>query len=190
MTSDRPTNPAPSPGRTGHPGLERELASLCQRINYERVPPGPGAGKYPRYFKLESMRMLLEELGNPHHNVRIVHVAGTKGKGSVCQMIAAGLIHSGARTGRYSSPHIRFFNERIEVNGSQIPDADLADALRTVRLATERLQQQNPIGNSFFEVITATALWYFARQSVEFVVLEVGLAVAWIRPTFVFPSCV
>lgn len=157
---------------SGPANLAGELENLYGRINYER------SQAWPRHFKLDSMRRLLAALGNPHQRYRIVHVAGTKGKGSVCRMIAGALSRSGLRTGRYSSPHIEHISERIEMDGQQIGDRDLADVLGEVRRAAEPLDGDHdsdlpPI--SFFEAITATALLWFARQQVDFVVLEVGL---------------
>lgn len=151
--------------------LSYEQDRLYERINYERsIPPARNRG-----FKLEMMRRLLHELGNPQDQYRIVHVAGTKGKGSVCRLVAAGLAESGLATGRYSSPHIDSLNERIEMNGQLISDEDLADVLHDVRLACESITARGGGSNSFFEVITAAGLLHFARQGAAYVVLEVGL---------------
>ncbi|MGI9517751.1 MAG: bifunctional folylpolyglutamate synthase/dihydrofolate synthase [Pirellulaceae bacterium] len=155
--------------------LQGELDFLFGRINYERTVDV----SYPRHFKLESMRRLLSELGDPQEAYEIVHVAGTKGKGSVCRMIGGALVHAGVRTGVYSSPHIETIRERINVDGSPIPASDLARLLGELRTTVLRLDVEAECRgwrkNSFFEIITAAALLYFRQQNVEQVVLEVGL---------------
>ena len=155
--------------------LATQLDFLFGRLNFERITNV----NYPRHFKLESMRRLLQELGDPQTNFSIIHVAGTKGKGSVSRMIANALSDSGIATGVYSSPHIESICERVTVNGKVISQADLASALKTTRQAVERLDaladQNGDRKNSFFEIITATSLLHFQRQKVEKVVLEVGL---------------
>ncbi len=124
MPRNPPATASETPGFPTNSSLDRELELLYRRIDYERFRQH----EHPRYFKLNAMRSLLRELGNPQSRYRIVHVAGTKGKGSVCQMIAGSLVQSGIRTGRYSSPHILHLNERIEVDGLAIPDDHLAGA--------------------------------------------------------------
>ncbi len=151
--------------------LQFELDRLFERINYERTTI-PLNGEE---FKLDFMRSLLDKLGNPQNRYRIVHVAGTKGKGTVCQMIAAGVCESGRKTGRYSSPHIERINERIEFNGQLISDDELAGLLLEVRQVAEQLTSRTGKTHSFFEIVTAAALLHFAKCKAEFVVLEVGL---------------
>jgi dihydrofolate synthase/folylpolyglutamate synthase len=165
------TDPAPA---CDHPQLQAELDFLLGRINYERR-----AGHYPRHFKLESMRNLLAELGNPQSDYSIIHVAGTKGKGSVCRMIAGALNAAGILTGVYSSPHIESIRERISLGGQLISESQLAEVLNITRRAVLRLDGQAERDglrkNSFFEIITAAAFLHFRRQRARQVVLEVGL---------------
>ena len=166
------TNPAHS---TRNPRLQAELDFLYGRINYEQTT----RVTYPRHYKLESMRQLLKELGNPQNQYAIIHVAGTKGKGSVCKMISGALNAAGILTGVYSSPHIESIRERITLGGRQITEDQLAESLERTRLAVQVLDEKaNGEGcrkNSFFEMITATALLYFQNRNAKKVVLEVGL---------------
>ncbi len=157
------------------PDLAAELEFLFGRINYEQKSDV----RYPKHFRLDSMRRLLTRIGNPQDCYQIVHVAGTKGKGSVCRMIASGLHEAGVAVGVYSSPHLQSINERIVVRDKQIGDDELARALCRVRLAVQQQDRQaqrlRHRRSSFFEMITAAALWHFADAAVQYVVLEVGL---------------
>ena len=108
-------------------------------------------------------------LGNPHHAYRSIHVAGTNGKGSVANLIAATLQSSGYKVGLFTSPHLVDFRERIRVNGKMIPK-------RTVSRFVERWQASGlDCQPSFFELTTALAFEYFKKQQVDFAVIEVGL---------------
>lgn len=127
-------------------------------------------------FGLETERALLERLGHPEQGLRIVHVAGTNGKGSVCSMLEAVLRCSGLKTGLYTSPHLIRFNERIRINGRCISDETLADLIPQVdeqaRGATARPGGQEV---TFFEFTTALAFECFKREHVDIVVLETGM---------------
>ena len=107
-------------------------AWLDTRVDYERTPP---QGSPATAFGLQRMRKLLAAVGNPHVGLPVVHVAGTKGKGSTVAMLAAILDEAGQRTGRYMSPHIHALEERICVGGRPISAADLVAASRIVRPA-------------------------------------------------------
>lgn len=120
---------------------------------------------------LERTRELLERLGNPQDGLRFVHVAGTNGKGSVCAYLERTLRAAGFRTGLFTSPYIKAFEERIRVNGANIPADDLLAATLTVREAAEAMADHP----TEFELMTAVALVHFARQQCQIVVLEVGL---------------
>ena len=110
-------------------------------------------------------------MGNPQHKVRFVHVAGTNGKGSCAAMLASVLKEAGYRTGLYISPHLRCYNERMQVDGVDISDDDLIRAAQRVKEVCEQLGG-TPI---VFEVLTLMALWYFAERRCDCVVLEVGI---------------
>lgn len=148
---------------------------LATRIDFERTPPRAA----PAAFGLARMRRLLAEVGNPHHGLAVVHVAGTKGKGSTVAMLAAILEETGLRTGRYMSPHVNGVEERICVNGLPISSADLTAACGIVQPAVgaidARAARRGVAGPTWFEIVTALALVHFARAQVEIAVLETGL---------------
>lgn len=137
-----------------------------QAVDYIESPALP-RGRYG----LERLKQALELLGNPQHKVRFVHVAGTNGKGSCAAMLASVLKEAGYRTGLYISPHLRHYNERMQVDGVDISDDDLIRAAQRVKEVCEQLGG-TPI---VFEVLTLMALWYFAERRCDFVVLEVGI---------------
>lgn len=149
-------------------------AWLDTRIDYERSPPRVKAA-----FSLHGMRRLLAAIGNPHRGMPVVHVAGTKGKGSTVAMLAAILEEAGYRTGRYMSPHVHSLEERICVDGRPISATDLAAAARIVRPAVEALDAVagHRVARSvtWFEIVTALAFVHFARAGVDIAVLETGL---------------
>lgn len=151
--------------------LDEELGALFRRIDYEKAPPQTNANPQ----KLEGMRHLIRALALQSPRYQIVHVAGTKGKGTVGRQIALALQHAGKRVGRYSSPHIETLNERIEINGNPIGNAALANALRDVRIASQIEEAAGEAPHSFFEIVTAAALLHFHVVDCDFVVLEVGL---------------
>lgn len=149
---------------------------LFGRINYERQPLPP----YPaRALKLDRMRQLLTRLGNPDAGMKIVHVAGTKGKGSTSAMIAAVLTATGYRTGLYTSPHLERMEERIAIDGAPCSEAELVALVDRLRPHVEALDEQaaaaSDLGPTYFEVATAMALAHFADRKADVVVLETGL---------------
>ena len=157
---------------------EAALRFLVDRINYERMQSMPCAEEA---FKLDRMRELLRRLGNPQNGLPIVHVAGTKGKGSTAAMIAAALSAAGYRTGLFTSPHLDRVEERIAVDGRPCSGDELAELVEQVRPAVEALDRAAAEGDppehgpTYFEIVTALALRHFARRRVDAAVLEVGL---------------
>ncbi|MEA5463942.1 bifunctional folylpolyglutamate synthase/dihydrofolate synthase [Leptothoe sp. PORK10 BA2] len=138
-----------------------------------------GYGRFGVNLGLERIQRLLARLGNPQEQVPIVHVAGTNGKGSVCAYLASVLSVAGYRVGRYTSPHLLNWNERICINQTPITDADLWQHLKAVAAATET-EQTSPHADgdptpTQFEVFTAAAWSYFAAQAVDIAIVEVGL---------------
>lgn len=124
----------------------------------------------PETFDLARVEKLLVSLNNPHQRFKSIHIAGTKGKGSVAAMSESILRAAGYRTGLYTSPHLHTFRERIQVNGRLIPQ-------ETVASLTEQLQPlvSQVEGLTTFEIITALGFLYFVERRVEFAVLEVGM---------------
>lgn len=118
---------------------------------------------------LERIRAFLARLGHPEEAYPVALVGGTNGKGTTARALAAILEEAGFRVGLYTSPHLVDFRERIQVQGRPIPEEKLLALLAELRPHAERLEA------SFFEVATALALLHFAREGVEFAVLEVGL---------------
>jgi dihydrofolate synthase / folylpolyglutamate synthase len=151
------------------------LGYLYGRLNYEWLGMPRSSGQ----LRLGRMRRLLRRMGDPHLGLRIIHVAGTKGKGSTSVMIAAALAASGVRTGLYCSPHLHRLEERFTVDGKPASPSELIELVDGAREAVERLEREdNPSGHrgpTFFEITTAMGLLHFARRQVGAVVLEVGL---------------
>ncbi|MBR5809162.1 MAG: bifunctional folylpolyglutamate synthase/dihydrofolate synthase [Clostridia bacterium] len=128
----------------------------------------------PKFSKIlgnDDLKKLLAKLGNPQGKLQFIHVAGTNGKGSVSAMLASILRASGKKCGLYTSPFIEVFNERIQVDGENIKDNDLA------RIATRVKKEIDALGVeiSVFAQITAMAFLYFAEQNCDIIVLETGL---------------
>jgi dihydrofolate synthase/folylpolyglutamate synthase len=142
-------------------------------IDYERI-----AAPYdPFGWKLERVERLLESIGNPHHDLKVIHVAGTKGKGSTSAMIASVLREAGFKVGLYISPHLVTFRERIIINDEMISKDQVCEMVERIKPNVEELRkQEDTIGNiSFFDIYTALALLFFKQEQVDFTVLEVGM---------------
>ena len=146
---------------------------LYGRINYERID----ARAYSTSdFKLDRMRLLLSLLGNPQERIPAVHVAGTKGKGSTCTMIAAVLAAADRRVGLYISPHISAFEERMTVNSVRPTPTELVGLVsRLLPAVSEMDSLPGQMQPTYFELATALAWLYFADRQADVVVLETGL---------------
>ena len=124
---------------------------------------------------LERMTNLLELLGNPQDELKVIHVAGTNGKGSTCRYMYSILQQAGYKTGLYTSPFLEKFNERIEFNGEMISDEDLSVYTDRVLAEVKNMTDKGLESPTEFEVVTAIAFLYFKEKACDYVILEVGL---------------
>lgn len=120
---------------------------------------------------LERINVLLEKLGNPQIKLKVVHVAGTNGKGSFCAMLESILRNSGYKTGMFTSPYIEFFNERMQINGDMISNEELAQITDYVKPIAEGMTDPP----TEFELITAIAIEYFVKNKCDIVIMEAGM---------------
>ena len=120
---------------------------------------------------LDNIKKICSSINNPEKNYKVIHIAGTNGKGSTASMIESSLIEAGYRVGKYTSPHIMKFNERITLNGDMISDQEVCHYFTIVK---EKLSEEN-IRATFFEVTTAMMFLYFSDKNCDYVVLETGL---------------
>jgi dihydrofolate synthase / folylpolyglutamate synthase len=155
--------------------LAEAYAALDARVNVETSRQhATDVGELRKAFELDRMRGLMEQLGQPQESVALIHVAGSKGKGSVCQMTAAMLQGCGCATGLYTSPHMLELRERVQVNGAWIDAGEFCDVLARVLRAADGLPASFG-ACTHFEVVTALALLHFAEQAVDFAVIETGM---------------
>ena len=131
--------------------------------------------KYGSVLGLDTIRALLEELGNPQDSVKFIHIAGTNGKGSVLAMVSTVLGEAGFRTGRYSSPVVISYLEKIQADGVWITEEEFAELTEEVQKAIARMETNGGGHPTVFEIETAIAFLYFQRKHCEYVVLETGL---------------
>jgi dihydrofolate synthase/folylpolyglutamate synthase len=127
-----------------------------------------GLGRFGMKPGLARIHTLLNALSNPQDNLRVIHVAGTNGKGSTAAFLSSILAAAGHRVGLFTSPHLMAFPERIRINGREIPEQDV------VTLA-ERVLSVSPPGTTFFEIVTAMSFLYFAELGVGPAIMEVGM---------------
>jgi dihydrofolate synthase/folylpolyglutamate synthase len=152
---------------------EQALAYWFSHVNYEQRAPAPAD------LKLDRMRALLARLGDPHRRLRVLHVAGSKGKGSVSAMLACILQRAGYRTGLFTSPHLERLEERFQVDRRPILPGELAVLLGEARDAVETARPGSVVSAdnppTFFELATAVGFLHFVRRRVDAAVVEVGL---------------
>ena len=124
---------------------------------------------------LEAMEWLMNEFDNPHKKTKFIHIAGTNGKGSICEMISNILQHAGYKVGKFISPHLIRFNDTILVNGEEITDNEVEEILDGLSKKIDIYNNTHKTPVKWFEVITSLALIYFAKKQCDIVVLETGL---------------
>ncbi|MFC2003974.1 bifunctional folylpolyglutamate synthase/dihydrofolate synthase [Chloroflexota bacterium] len=151
---------------------QQALDYIYSFVDYESEPSPRDAAHYD----LRRVDELLARLGNPHLASTTVHIAGSKGKGSVAVMIASALTFSGYATGLYTSPHLHTFNERIRVDNKLISDEELVALVEGLRPEVKKVNEKATYGLlTTFELITALGFAYFKQKGVDFQVIEVGL---------------
>lgn len=132
--------------------------------------------KYGIKLGLKNINYLLYLLGEPHKKLKIIHVAGTNGKGSTCSLISSILQSSGYKVGLYTSPHLVDFTERIKINHKSISRKKVSELLERIKPSIKKVANTSYYGHpTFFEVITSMAFLYFFEEQIDFLVLEVGL---------------
>lgn len=146
---------------------------LMSRIDWERAKSIPYA---ERTFRLDRVRRLLALLGDPQESLKIIHVAGTKGKGSTTAMLASIFHAAGLKAGAFTSPHLERIEERFAIDGHPCSGETFAELIELIRPAVEVVDREMPgDGPTYFEIATAVALLCFVRAKVDVAVLEVGL---------------
>ena len=125
---------------------------------------------------LGRMARMMELLGNPHKKIKVIHIAGTNGKGSTAAFLSKILEEAGYRVGLYTSPYLEAFTNRMAINGEDIPEEKLVEIVNMIKPLVEDISADLELGQmTEFEVVTSIALYYFALEAPDFVVLEVGL---------------
>ena len=168
MKATAPAAPVEAPV-DAHPQYTKALNFLMSHTDYEKM-------RVVRYntttFNLDRMRTLLKHLGNPHLKFKTAHIAGTKGKGSTCHMLAGMLQAGGLKTGLYTSPHIVDMRERIRLNGEMIAQDQLIELVKRIEPVLKRMGSERP---TFFEIFTAMSFCFFADNKVDIAVIETGM---------------
>ena len=130
--------------------------------------------QYGSKLGLERISNLVKQLDNPHNNIKIIHVTGTNGKGSVCKFIGSILTKAGYKTGIYISPHLQRFSERIVIDDKEISEEYISSLVEKIKPIVDSMIKQDNIP-TFFEIVTAMAFQFFSGCNVDFAVIEVGL---------------
>lgn len=132
-------------------------------------------GNFGSNYGLERTYKLLEHLGNPERDLKLIHIAGTNGKGSTTSMITEILMGEGYKVGMYTSPFIEEFEERIQINRNNIPKENLAILMDEIKVAVDKVIEAGYNHPTEFEIITVLMLLYFKKENIDFGVIEVGL---------------
>jgi len=147
-----------------------------------------GLGKFGIHLGMERIQAVLKEMKNPEQRVKMVHVTGTNGKGSVATMIEQILLSAGLRVGKFTSPHLVHYNERIAVNGREIDDDKFAAAVTAARAAADKVVAKGVCEQpTQFEILTAAAFHHFADEHLDYAVIEVGLGGLWDSTNVITP---
>ena len=157
-----------------HPNRNNETIRDVER-DIMRRPPEHNTTN----MDLDRMTLILDLFGHPEESFRVIHITGTNGKGSTARMAEAICRAYGMRTGLYTSPHLERINERIAIDGQELSDDDFVDSWDQIKdivdLVDARMEEQGKPRMSFFEVLTAMAIWKFADAPVDVAIVEVGM---------------
>lgn len=148
------------------------LKYINQFIDYER---SPDFSRQARFYNLNRISLLLDLLGNPHNELKIIHVAGSKGKGSTAALIASVLTRAGYKTGLFTSPHLITPRERCRIDDELISESEVAYYIEILKPSIKKVSESEFGQVSFFEIYTALAFTFFADKATDFAVIEVGL---------------
>ena len=150
--------------------MKQRFSSLSEIEEFlNSIPKFSSSGKSAANFNLNRMVAFCAKMGNPEKQFKSIHVAGTNGKGTVCRMFASVYRSAGFKTGLYTSPHLLSVQERFRVDEYEISEVQLLEFFRQFG------QHINDAGYTFFEITTAIAFWFFAREGVEIAIIETGL---------------
>lgn len=145
-------------------------------------------GKFGIQLGMERIEGLLRELGNPEQKIKTVHVTGTNGKGSVTSMITNILLAANLKVGKFTSPHLVRYNERICLNGEEISDEAFATTITAVKAAADSIVKKGVCDQpTQFEILTAAAFLYFCLEKVDYAVIEVGMGGLWDSTNVITP---
>ena len=147
-----------------------------------------GLGKFGIHLGMERIEALAALMGHPERTIRTIHITGTNGKGSVASYLAHILTAAGKKTGCYTSPHFVRYNERMTIDGQDISDEDFAAVAEETKAAVDRFLAEGGEQPTQFEVLTAMGFLYFARQKVDYAVIEVGMGGLWDSTNIIVPE--
>lgn len=160
--------------------LEKALRPFINKYIYtkEKITIDEYLQDFDKFTKdpnLDAMKYLMKEFNNPQNNFKVIHVAGTNGKGSICEMLSNILVEQGYNVGKFISPHLIKFNDGICFNNTEITDSDVEEILIPLSEKITEYNKTHKTPVKWFEAITSLALIYFAKKECDLVILETGL---------------
>lgn len=135
----------------------------------DSIPMFQKSGVSATNFGLDNIQEFCDQIGNPEKDFKSIHVAGTNGKGTTCNLLEAVYLKAGFKTGMFTSPHLLKYNERVRVNGQDVPDERILDFFQVSERVLKNVQL------TFFEISTALAFWMFSKEKVDIAIVETGL---------------
>lgn len=160
--------------------LEKALRPFAKKYIYEEETMNIDEylntfSKFTKNPNLDAMKYLMEKFDNPHKKLKIVHVAGTNGKGSICEMLANVLENTEYKVGKFISPHLIRFNDGIYINNKEITDKEVEEILIPLSKEITNYNKEHKVPVKWFEAITALSIIYFAKNNCDIAILETGL---------------